>query len=98
MRAKGGTALLAGSTGLLLAVEPAAQESGRAVDTVFTGIVAGIKGIVLDGSPVLLDLLRDGGGGFAKIFCDLSKRAGSLQFRFDEDSVFQSQVLVLAHG
>ena len=98
MRAKGGTTLLAGGTGLLLAIEPAAQESGRAVDTVFTGIVAGVEGIVLDRSPVLLDLLRDGGGGFAKIFCDLSKRAGSLQFRFDEDSVFQSQVLVLAHG
>ena len=98
MRAKGGTALLAGGTGLLLAVEPAAQEAGGAVDSVFTGIVAGVEGIVLDRSPVLLDLLRDGGGGFAKIFCDLSKRAGSLQFRFDEDPIFQGQVLVLAHG
>ena len=78
MRAKGGTALLAGGTGLLLAVEFSAQESGRAIDTVFTGIVAGVEGIVLDTSPMLLDLLRDGGGGFAQVFCDLSKRAISL--------------------
>ncbi len=71
---------------------------GRTVESVLTRVVAGIEGILLDTAPMLFYLLGDGGGGFTQVFCDLTKRVGSVKFHFDLDPVLQGQVLVVAHG
>jgi hypothetical protein len=56
-----GAAFLAGCTGFLLAVEPAAQEFGGAMVAMLAGIVKGVEGILLNPPPMLSYLLGDGG-------------------------------------
>jgi hypothetical protein len=61
VRTKTGAAFLAGCTGFLLAVEPAAQEFGGAMVAMLAGIVKGVEGILLNPPPMLSYLLGDGG-------------------------------------
>jgi hypothetical protein len=83
---------------LLFAIEPATQEFGGTVDSMLARIIKGIECMLLKATPMLSNLLGDGGGGLAEVLCDLSKRTGSVQFHFDLDPVFQGQVWVLTHG